>query len=151
MRKVRQTNGIGVLYFEAFLLVAIVSLVVWSEYSSNHTMAWIILSAAGFLFWLIEFVFIGRGAPADPCAQSRIGSSSESCFAKFYLNGYFFQPYEQQTLGGGKQFRLLATPQMSPEREAAIIRYLITEGLTEKMWPRMNRRIEEEANWAFFA
>jgi hypothetical protein len=114
-------------------------------------MAWIILSAGGFLFWLIGFVFMECGAPAEPNAQSRTGSPGESCFMKFYLNGNFFQPYEQHTFGGRKQFRLLATPQLSPEREAAIIRYLINEGLTEKMWPRMSQRIEEEANWAFFA
>jgi hypothetical protein len=34
--------------------------------------------------------------------------------------------------------------------EAAVIRYLINEGLSEKMWPPISRRIEEEANWAFF-
>jgi hypothetical protein len=40
---------------------------------------------------------------------------------------------------------------MSPDREAAVIRYLINEGLSETMWPQISRRIEEEANWAFFA
>ncbi len=40
---------------------------------------------------------------------------------------------------------------MSPEREAAFIRYLIAEGLSETLWPQISRRIEEEANWAFFA
>jgi hypothetical protein len=40
---------------------------------------------------------------------------------------------------------------MEPEREAALIRYLINEGLSEQIWPQISRRIEEEATWAFFA
>jgi hypothetical protein len=39
---------------------------------------------------------------------------------------------------------------MDPEREAAVIRYLINEGLSESMWPQISNRIEEEAIWAFF-
>jgi hypothetical protein len=79
------------------------------------------------------------------------GSSRELCLKDFYLNGYFFEPYEQASSSGRKQFRLSSTPAMSPEREAAFIRYLIAEGLSETLWPQISRRIEEEANWAFFA
>jgi hypothetical protein len=28
--------------------------------------------------------------------------------------------------------------------------YLINEGISEKMWPPISRRVEEEANWVFF-
>jgi hypothetical protein len=28
---------------------------------------------------------------------------------------------------------------------------VINEGLTEKMWPRISQKIEEEAYWAFFS
>jgi hypothetical protein len=152
MQETRQTNGIWALYVGTLFLIAIISLVVWCEYKTNHTVTWLILSAGGFVFWIAGFVATRREASAGPTGRSGLAESSmELCFVKFDLNGYFFQPYEQLTLDGRQRFRLLATPSMSPEQEAAVIRYLINEGLTEKMWPRISRRIEEEANWAFFA
>jgi hypothetical protein len=151
MQKTRETKGIAALCLGMLLLVAILSLVVWCEYKTNHIIAWIVLCFDGLVFWFIGLAAAGSRAPDRSIVKSAlIGSSSEFDFMKFYLNGYFLQPYEEQTLAGVKQFRLSATPQMSPEREAAFIRYLINEGLTEKMWPRISEKIEEEANWAFF-
>ena len=68
---------------------------------------------------------------------------------EFRLNGYFFEAYEQEEENGGKQFRLLTSPQIDPEREAAWVRYLVNEGLIEEWWPRMSQKIKEEADWAF--
>ena len=152
MQKTRESNGIWALYLGALLLIVIVSVVVWSEYKTYHLGNWTVLCAGGFVFWFIGFASTRH----DPSAGSQVktelaGSSKELCLKEFYLNGNIFQPYEQETLSGRKQFRLSSTPQMSPDREAAVIRYLINEGLSEGMWPQMSRRIEEEANWAFFA
>jgi hypothetical protein len=152
MQETRETNGIGALYLGMLFLIAIVFLVVWCEYKSNHIATWIVLCVGGSVFWFVGFVFARCGASAAPKVKSELnGRLEDLCFTKFYLNGHFFQPYEQETLNGLKQFRLLATPDMSPEREAALIRYLINEGLTNKMWPQISQRIEEEADWAFFA
>jgi hypothetical protein len=68
---------------------------------------------------------------------------------QFRLNGYFFEAYERDGENGNKQFRLLSLPQMDPEQEAACIRYLVNEGLIDELWPRMSRKIKEEAGWAF--
>jgi hypothetical protein len=152
MPKTRETKGIAAACLGMLLLIVIVSLVVWCEYKTNHVIAWMVLCVGGVVFWFIGLAAAGSGAPDRSIRKSALTrSSSELCFMQFYLNGYFLQPYEQQTLTGAKQFRLSATPQMSPEREAAFIRYLINEGLTEEMWPRISQKIEEEANWAFFS
>lgn len=152
MRKTRAGNEIWPLHLGMLLLMVIVAVVVWSEYRSYHLATWIILCTGGFVFWFIGFASTRQGASAGPPEKSElVESSTEPYLREFYLNGNLFQPYEQETSSGRKQFRLLSTPQMSPDREAAVIRYLITEGLSEKMWPQISRRIEEEANWAFFA
>jgi len=150
MPKTRKTRGIPAACLGILLLIAIISLVVWCEYKTNHIIAWIVVCVGGVVFWFIGLAAAGSGTP-DQSKSALTRSSAESCFTQFYLNGYFLQPYEQQTSTGVKQFRLSATPQMNPEREAALIRYLINEGLTEKMWPRISQTIEEEAYWAFFS
>ena len=70
---------------------------------------------------------------------------------KFQLNGYLFEAYERQGNNGGKEFRLVSSPSVSPAREAAFIRYIIQEGLIENLWPQMSKQIEEDANWAFLS
>jgi hypothetical protein len=151
MQKTRDRNGMWTLYLGTLLLIAIVSVVVWSEYKTYHLGTWVVLCAGGFVFWFIAFASTRHDASAGPQAKSELaGSSRELCLKQFYLNGYFFQPVEQETSNGRKQFRLSSTPPLGPDREAAVIRYLINEGLSERMWPQISRRIEEEANWAFF-
>jgi hypothetical protein len=148
MYETRASNGIIALSLWTVLLVVIVAVVVWSEYKSDHVGTWIALCAGGFVFWSIGLIFVGRGAPV---AKEFTDEFEQPGLKEFYLNGCFFQPYEQETKDGQRQFRLLSMPQISPEREAAVIRYLINEGLSEIFWPEISRRIEEEANWAFFA
>jgi hypothetical protein len=151
MQETRESNGTWALFSGALLLIVIVAGVVWSEYKAYHIGTWVVLCAGGSLFWFIGFALAGRGGPAGTPLQQECAEGPEGSFLSgFYLNGCFFQAYEQGTSSGRKQFRLLATPQISPEREAAMIRYVINEGLSEKMWPQISRRIEEEANWAFF-
>jgi len=152
MQKTRESNGIWALYLGTLLLVVIIAAVVWSEYKMYRLGSWIVLGTGGFVFWFIGFASTRHYGPTSSLVDSKSGgSSSEFGLREFYLNGYFFQPVEQETSNGRKQFRLLSTPPVSSEREAAFIRYLINEGLSEEMWPQMSKRIEEEANWAFFA
>ena len=68
---------------------------------------------------------------------------------KFNLNGYTFKAYERETVDGSTQFRLSAFPSITCEQEAALIRYLVNEGLVENLVQGLSKRIEEETNWAF--
>ena len=70
---------------------------------------------------------------------------------KFQLNGYLFEAYEREGENGGKEFRLVSYPGVSPAKEAAFIRYMIHEGLIENLWPHMSKQIEDDANWAFLS
>jgi hypothetical protein len=70
---------------------------------------------------------------------------------KFRLNGYLFEAYERKGNNGGKEFRLVSSPGISPAQEAAFIRYMIHEGLIENLWPQMSKQIEDDANWAFLS
>ena len=152
MQKSQESNGSGALYLGTLVLIVIVSVVVWSGYKTYHLGTWLVLCAGGFVFWFVGFASSRHSASASSQVKSKPAvGSRELCFKEFYLNGDFFQPFEQETSNGRKQFRLSSTPPLGSDREAAVVRYLINEGLSERMWPQISRRIEEEANWAFFA
>jgi len=65
------------------------------------------------------------------------------------VNGYYLVAYERETSDGRKQFRLASSRTLTPEREAALIRYLATEGFLVSLWPEMKERLREETEWAF--
>jgi hypothetical protein len=65
------------------------------------------------------------------------------------LNGYYLVAYECETPDGRKQFRLASSRTLTPEREAALIRYLALEGFLVSLWPEMKERLQEETEWAF--
>jgi hypothetical protein len=65
------------------------------------------------------------------------------------LNGYYLVAYERETPEGRKQFRLASSRELTPEREAALIRYLALEGFLGSLWPEMKERLQEETEWAF--
>jgi len=65
------------------------------------------------------------------------------------LNGYYLVAYERESPDGRKQFHLASTRPLTPEREAAIIRYLALEGFLGSFWPEMKERLQEETEWAF--
>ena len=69
---------------------------------------------------------------------------------RFNFNGYSIKAYERENKQGAKQFRLTSIPALTAEKEAAIIRYMINEGLIEKFWREISQKIEEEGAWAFF-
>ena len=152
MREVRCARGIWALCLGMWLVAIAFATVIWSVYKTCDTAVLMALCVGGFSFWLIERVLIGRNKPAKRQRKEELPEDPrEFCFEGFYLNGHFFQPYEQLISTEQKKFRLLSRPPMEPEREAAVIRYLINEGLSERMWPLISRRIEEEASWTFSA
>jgi hypothetical protein len=65
------------------------------------------------------------------------------------LNGRYLVAYESETPDGKKQFRLASTQALTPEREAALVRYLALEGFVSSLWPEMKERLQEEVEWAF--
>jgi hypothetical protein len=69
---------------------------------------------------------------------------------RFDLNGHSFKAYECDSDENGTQLRLTSFPAVTTEQEAAVIRYIVNEGLVEIIWPEMGKEIVEEANWAFF-
>ena len=75
---------------------------------------------------------------------------NETFLTRINVNGYYFEAYEEETGHCVRRFRLRSFPPISAEREAGFIRYLIREGFIEKRWPRLSRKIEGEADWAFF-
>ena len=65
------------------------------------------------------------------------------------LNGYYLVAYEREAPDGRRQFRLASSRTLTPEREAALIRYLALEGFLGSLWPEMKERLQEETEWAF--
>ena len=65
------------------------------------------------------------------------------------INGYYLVAYEHESPDGRKQFRLASSRPLTPEREAALIRYLALEGFLGSFWPEMKERLQEETEWAF--
>jgi hypothetical protein len=112
MPKTRESNGSGALYLGT--LIVIVSVVIWSEYKTYYLGTWIALCAGGFVLWFIGFASTRHLTSAGSQVKSELaGSSRESCLKTFSLNGYFFQPIEQETSNGRKQFRLSSTLPLS--------------------------------------
>jgi hypothetical protein len=75
---------------------------------------------------------------------------NETFLTRINLNGYYFEAYEEEAGNCVRRFRLRSLPPISAEREAGCIRYLVREGFIEKSWPCLSRKIEGQADWAFF-
>ena len=102
---------------------------------------------AGFLAFLGGAFLIWRDLFASEAHS--LARPKGKFLGEFRLNGHFFEAYERDEENGSRQFRLLSSPKMDPEQEAACIRYLVNEALIEELWPRMSGKIKEEASWAF--
>ena len=96
------------------------------------------LCIAGFRLLLV--------ATADDGAPIDVDGTELGCVK---LNGYYLVAYERETPDGRKQFRLASWRTLTPEREAAFIRYLALEGFLGSLWPEMKDRLQEETEWAF--
>jgi hypothetical protein len=110
---------------------------------------WLIYLSGSFLF--IGGLFLIWNGPW--CAFVKEGPTPEAdrvWVGKFNLIGYTFKAYERETAEGSRQFRLSAFPSITRDEEAAIIRYLVNEGLVDNLVDGLSKRIEEEANWAFY-
>ena len=112
--------------------------------------AFILCMGGVFILCLGGVFLIGKACKVALQDEATIAPKS-ACLGTFHLNGRSFAAYEKETGHGGKQFRLLSYPSVDPEQEAAIIRYMVREGLIEDMWPQLSQKIQEEANWAFFS
>lgn len=156
MRKARREPSgwpvcLGV--FMAYVGIALIGFGGW--YSLKPSLRWLIY-LAGFIVFLAGLFFIWKdllNAPADPAEPiSPPGghlSKGGHFLGEFELNGHFFKAYELETAQDGRQFRLFSSPQLTPQREAAFIRYIVNEGLVEDLWQGLSKKIEEEATWAF--
>ena len=98
----------------------------------------------GSLLWLE-----GSAQPAS-CAETTAPFAGEY-LGEVYLNGYCLAAYECEASSTCKQFRLICSPPMAPVKEAALVRYMVREGLIAELWPKLSQQIEDETSWAFFA
>ena len=110
----------------------------------------ILIYLAAFILCLGGVFLIGKASKVALQDEATIAAES-ACLRTFHLNVRSFAAYQKETGHGGKQFRLLSYPSVDPEQEAAIIRYMVREGLIEEMWPQLSQKIQDEANWAFFS
>jgi hypothetical protein len=148
MREVKQYHTTR--EFCAGTFLAVVGIVLIGVAESEMLDDWIRIAmyVAGFVGYLTGSLLMWKDLAA--AAALSLARPKGNFLGEFRLNGYFLEADERVVENGGKQFRLVSSPQMEPEREAACIRYLVNEGLIEELWPRTSQKIKEEADWAFF-
>jgi hypothetical protein len=105
------------------------------------------LGLAGITLCMIGFRLLLL-ATADDGLTVEVDGTELGCVQ---LNGYYLVAYEHETPDGRKQFRLASARTLTPEREAALIRYLTLEGFLASLWPEMKERLHQETEWAFLA
>ena len=141
MRKVLETRAAWPICAGTLLAglgMALISFGVW------YSLAGLFLFLGGvFLTW--------KDLQRASTFQEKLALEPEGVYlGRFDLNGYSFKAYERESGKNSTQLRLISFPAVTPEREAAFIRYIVNEGLVENIWPGMGKKIMEEANWAFF-
>jgi hypothetical protein len=137
-----QVGGAFLSLISGFVLVGILKWESSVDLPVNLTLglAGITLCCAGLRFLLI--------ATEDDGLPIRVDGTELGCVQ---LNGYYLVAYERENSDGKKQFRLASPRPLTPEREAALIRYLALEGFLVTLWPEMKERLQKEAEWAFLA
>jgi hypothetical protein len=148
MRELKQYHATRELCVGTFL--AVIGIILIGVAGPEMFDGWIrtAMYVTGFVGCLGGFLLIWKDLAA--AAVLWLARPKGNFLGEFRLNGYFLEAYECEGENGSKQFRLVSSPKMEPEREAACIRYLVNEGLIEELWPRMSQKIKEEADWAFF-
>jgi hypothetical protein len=123
-----------------FVLIGILNWEVSPYFPVNLAigLAGIILCVFGFRLLLV--------ATADDRPPVQVDGAELGCPE---LNGYCLVAYEHENPDGRKQFRLASARPLTPQREAALIRYLALEGFLATLWPEMRERLENETEWAF--
>jgi len=151
MHKKRSTNETLEICLGIVISIAVIGTIACVDRTPHRFGTWIFLIAIGSLLCMIGLT-VSRSRDLDRHARKSLALGSSSLSLKgFRLNGCYFQPYEQEIPGGGRQFRLYSTMSINEDVEAALIRYLISEGLSETLWPQISDRIEAESHWAFLA
>jgi hypothetical protein len=120
-------------------------LIVFAEIDPVNLWKFIPLYSAGFLLALSSFFFFWIGA-----AGAKVKIRNQPLPREVRLNGHILQACELNDENGNPRFRLLSGSILDPIQEAALIRYMVNEGLVEEIWPKASGRIEAEANWAFY-
>ena len=120
-----------------------------AEWNSLEFSTWWPIYLAGSFLLLGGLFLIWNGPWCAPVKEEPMPEADGVYLGKFTLNGYTFKAYERKTVDGSRQFRLSAFPSITREQEAALIRYLVNEGLVEHLVQGLRKRIEEETNWAF--
>jgi hypothetical protein len=155
MRRFQQKSSTWQLLIGIVVAEAGVALVGLGEWDALQIWTRVLICVGGFLVCLVGMFLIWKeplsalivqdeAAPAEAMRKCKL-------LGRIDLNGYYFEAYEEEEDDHvGKRFRLRSFPPIGPEREAGFIRYMIHEGFIEKRWPRLSRKIKEEAGWAFF-
>jgi hypothetical protein len=107
---------------------------------------------AGSIFCLGGLFYLGWKDPSGEPSWDELPQPGPKniYLGSLNLNGYSLGAYECETDRDGTRFRLVSNPALTPQKEAALIRYMVNEGLIEKISRGMSKKIEEEAGWAFF-
>ena len=140
---------VGILVAEAGI-----ALIGFGKWDPMETGAHMPFYAAGFLSLAIGMFLIWK-EPLSALMIADETSPGAACkpkvriLGKIDLNGRYLEAYEEEGDDLGRRFRLRSLSPISPEGEAAFIRYLVREGFIEKRWPRLSAHIQEEASWAF--
>ena len=142
---------VGILLAEAG--IALIGFGKWDPMETGNHMpfyaaGFLLLAIGMFLIWkepLSPRMIADEASPADGAACK----TKVRTLGKIDLNGHCLEAYEEESDDLGRRFRLRSLSPISPEGEAAFIRYLVREGFIEKRWPRLSAYIQEEASWAF--
>jgi hypothetical protein len=132
------------------LIVLGIGFIGFAEDIALECWAMVAIYAAGTLLSMGGLLLVAKTPIGNAGSRGRLLPRSEGNFlGRFRLNSYILEASERIGANGGKEFRLMSSPSMSAEREAACIRYLVIDGLIWELWPRFIQKIEEETDWAF--
>ena len=156
MPKIRKRSSKWLLSAGIGLAVAGVLLVGYGSWDALNIRTSVLFYVGGFLVCMVGMCLVWKEPLTAMIVQDEAAPDeakvkcNETFLTRINLNGYYFEAYEEEAGHCFKRFRLRSFPPISAEREAGFIRYLIREGFIEKRWPRLSKKIEGEADWAFF-
>jgi hypothetical protein len=150
MQKVLQKQPGWLLGVDILLAGLGVALCGFAQWNGPQFSTWWLIYLSGSFLFIGGLFLIWNGPWCAPVKQGPTPEADGVCLGKFNLNGYTFKAYERETVDGSRQFRLSAFPSITRDQEAAVIRYLVNEGLVDNLVEGLSKRIEEEANWAFY-
>jgi hypothetical protein len=156
MPKIRKRSSTWLLLAGIALAEVGVLLVGYGSWDAPNIRTSVLFCVGGFLVCMVGIFLVSKVPLTLMIVQDEAAPDeakvkcNETFLTRINLNGYYFEAYEEETSHCVRRFRLRSFPPISVEREAGFIRYLIREGFIEKRWPRLSRKFEGEADWAFF-